>query len=75
MSLIVETGIGGNIGEFARAVVFKQVIAVADDRDIEIRVPVVVDIGERRGHADRIGHRDAGDRGDILECAIAQIAP
>ena len=44
----------GAINELALAVVLEEVIAVAHRGDEEIRVPVVVRIGEGSGHADLV---------------------
>ena len=64
-----------DILEMPVAVVLKQNVAAADRGDEQILVAVVVDIRERRGHADAAGQSDAGFLRDVPELATAQVFP
>ena len=75
MADVAEAGRRGDVAEVAVAVVLEQHVAAAHGGDVEIRVAVVVDVGERGRHADLPGDRHAGRRGDVLELAAAQIPP
>ena len=57
------------------AVVLEQHVAAADGRDVQIRIAIVVDVGERGRHADLARHADAGRCRDVLEPAAAEIPP
>ena len=57
------------------AVVLEEHVAAADRRDVEIRVAVVVDVGERGRDADLGRHAHAGRGRDVLEPAAAEIPP
>ena len=70
---VVEAGCRGDVLEVALAVVLEQHVAAAHGGDVEIRVAVVVDVGERGRDADLAGDRDAGRRRDVLELAAAEI--
>ena len=49
---VIHAGRFRNVLEMAEAVVLEQHVAFADRRDEEVLVTVVVDVGERGGHAD-----------------------
>src|SRR3954454_23499291 len=55
--------------------ILEQNVAGPHGRHEEIRVSVIVDIGEGRGHADPGRHGDAGALGNILELSSYQVAP
>jgi len=48
---------------------------MAHRRDEQIRVAVVIDVGERAPHADRVGHGQPGLGGDVHEPAAAGVFP
>ena len=65
----------GDVAETPLSVVLKEHVAAANGRDVEVRVPVVVDVGKRSGHADLARHRHSGRGRDVLELAAAGILP
>ncbi len=62
-----------DVAEAPAPVVLEQHVAGTNGRDIQIRVAVVVDIGERRRNADLAIDLYAGRRGDVLESAAAKV--
>jgi hypothetical protein len=75
MSHIIQARPLGDVVEAAATEVLEQVIAVADGRDEQVGIAVIVDIGERRRHRDLVGQPDTGLDGDVFEFPFAQIAP
>ena len=57
---VVQAGRRGNVAEASAAVVLEEDVSGAHGRDVEVRVAVVVDIGEGRRDADLAGHGDTG---------------
>ena len=57
------------------AVVLEQHVAAAHRGDEQVRVAVVVDVRERRAHADAAGQSDTRLAGDVPELAAAQVLP
>ena len=73
MPRVVQSRCGGHVLELPLAVVLEQHVAAAHGGDVEIGVAVVVDVGERRRHADLAVHRNARRSRDVLELAAAEI--
>ena len=74
MPRVVQSRCGGHVLELALAIVLEQHVAAADGGDVEIGVAVVVDVGERRRHADLAVHRNACRSRDVLKLAAAEIS-
>ena len=75
MTDVAEPGRRGDVAEAAVAVVLEEHVAAADRRDIQVRVPVVVDVGKRSGHADLARNRHAGGSRDVLELSATDVLP
>jgi len=75
MTAVLEAGRLGHVLELPRSVVEEEGVPAPDRRHEEVRIAVVVDVGERRGHAHGIPHGHAGLIRDVLELALAVVAP
>ena len=75
MTGVAEPGGRGDVAEPPLAVVLEQYVAAAHGRHVEVRVAVIVDVGERGGDADLSRQRHARLGSDVLESAAAGIPP
>ena len=75
MSPVAETRLVGDIGESSLAVVLEQHVARLHPGHEEIRVPVVVVVGEGGRDAQPVVESDTGCLGDVLEGAVTPVAP
>src|SRR5437763_564721 len=65
----------GDVAKRPMPEVLKQPIPMAHGRDEQVWITVVVDVGERAPHADRVGHAQPGSGGDVHEPAAADVFP
>ncbi len=72
---IVDARLLGDVLEVPLAVVHEEVVPLADGGDEEVRMTVVVDVGEGGGDADLVLEPHPGLRGDIAELAVAEVLP
>ena len=75
MARVPETRLRADVPEDPGPVVLKQHIAPANGGDVQVCVPVIVDIGKRSGHADVLLDTDPGPLRDVLEFAATLILP
>src|SRR5436305_481082 len=75
MAHIIQARFVGDILEPAPAQIFKQMIAVPDSGDKEVRVAVVINVSERGGDTDLIGESDSGFGGNVLELTMPEVSP
>jgi len=72
---VVHARLCRDVGELPVAVVLEQDVSHLDRGDIEVRVAVVVDVGEGTCDAHAIRQCDSSRLGDVLEPPIAQVSP
>ena len=70
-----KAGLGGDLPEPAAAKVLIAVVPVTDGRDDEVRIAIVIEIGEGGCDGNLILQANACERGDLLEPAVAEVAP
>ena len=75
MAHVVEARRSGDVAEAAVAVVLEQHVAAAHRRDVQVGVPVVVDVRERGGDADLPGDTHSGGRRDVLKLPASETFP
>src|SRR2546427_115129 len=75
MADIAQTGLLGDVFEVSVAKILKQDVAHSDRGDKKVGQSVVINVGERGGHADSIFQADSCFSRDVLKLAVAKVAP
>ncbi len=75
MAHVREAGGRGDVAEAPVPIILEHHIATANRGHVQVGVAIVVDVRERRGHADLARHRDSGLSGDVLKPAAPEILP
>ena len=72
---VPDAGCSSDVAKLPRAQVLEELIPVAYRGHEEIRISIVVDVGERARHRDRIRHHESRLVGDVHEPSAAGVLP
>ena len=75
MAFVPGTGCIGYVAESPAPDVFIQAVSLANSRDVEVCIAVVVDVRERGSDGNSVGQGHARFAGDVFEFAAAGISP
>ena len=71
----IEAGFLGDIFEMAPAKILEEVVSVPHGGNKQVRQPIVINVGKGSSNADLIRQPHSRGCGNVLELAMAQIAP